>query len=147
MQILLCGLYNGNIEVWSKELDCDDEDEKLFDSPTKNDRKIHRKTTLKDGHSGSVFCLSLNSDIVVSGSFDHSVCIWDRKRNFELLSRQKDRHGDMVYSVAINELNQFVSCSHDSTGIYFLPVWGITSPGADPIKLFFSSFSDFRCLV
>jgi WD40 repeat protein len=112
----LCGLYNGNIEVWSKELDSEDDEENLFDSPTKKDRKIHRKTTLKDGHSGSVFCLAVNSDVVVSGSFDHSVCVWDRRRNFELLSRQKDRHGDMVYSVAINQLNQFVSCSHDSTG-------------------------------
>ena len=119
-KFLLCGLYNGNIEVWSKVDDGDDEGgaENLFESP-KTDRKFVRKTTLKDGHSGSVFCLALNSDILVSGSFDHSVGVWDRRNNFELLHRLKDRHCDMVYGVAVNELNQFVSCSHDSTGITF----------------------------
>ena len=87
----------------------------MFESP-KKDRQLVRKTTLKGGHNGSVFCLALNLDIVVSGSFDHSVCVWDRDRSFELLSRLKDRHCDMVYSVSVNQLNQFVSCSHDSTG-------------------------------
>ncbi len=98
-----------------------DDDESLFDSP-KKDRKIHRQKTLKGGHSGSVFCLVVNSDILVSGSFDHSVCVWDRHRNFELLCRLKDRHGDMVYGVSVNNLNQFVSCSHDSTGLARLKI-------------------------
>ena len=111
----MCGLYNGNIEVWSKTGLEDGDDAEMFESP-KKDRQLVRKTTLKGGHNGSVFCLALNSDIVVSGSFDHSVCVWDRDRNFELLSRLKDRHCDMVYSVSVNQLNQFVSCSHDSTG-------------------------------
>ena len=79
-----------------------------------------RVATLK-GHRGSVFCLALNSDAIVSGSFDRSICVWDRQSN-SLVSRLNSdgtRHTDMIYGVAINIFSQVVSCSHDSS----IAVW------------------------
>ena len=80
--------------------------------------------TLRRGHKGSVFCLALNADAIVSGSFDHSVCVWDRQANgkFPLIARlnkRDERHTDMIYGVAINIFNQIVSSSHDSS----ISVW------------------------
>ena len=79
-----------------------------------------RIATLRRGHRGSVFCLALNSDAIVSGSFDRSICVWDRQssRNFPLIARLNSdgvRHTDMIYGVAINIFNQIVSSSHDSS--------------------------------
>lgn len=52
---------------------------------------------------GSVFCLSLNRRVLVSGSFDHSVCVWDRlSGGFDLIKRLVGTHQDMVYGVAVN---------------------------------------------
>ena len=80
--------------------------------------------TLRRGHRGSVFCLALNPDAIVSGSFDHSVCVWDRRSSgkFPLIARlnkNDERHTDMIYGVAINILNQIISTSHDSS----ISVW------------------------
>jgi hypothetical protein len=33
----------------------------------------------------------VNDDLLVSGSFDHSVCVWDRRQRFELLVRLKEQ--------------------------------------------------------
>ena len=76
--------------------------------------------TLRKGHRGSVFCLALNADAIVSGSFDHTICVWERQGNgkFSLvqrLNRSDVQHTDMIYGVAINLFNQIVSSSHDST--------------------------------
>jgi WD40 repeat protein len=94
LQVMFCGLYSGNIEVWSKRVaaaDDDDVDEVLSEKSPKRDRKFRRQATLKNGHSGSVFCLAVNDDLLVSGSFDHSVCVWDRRQRFELLVRLKEQ--------------------------------------------------------
>ena len=78
-------------------------------------------TLRKGGHSGSVFCLSLNDDVIVSGSFDHTICVWDRQNMngksplIKKLNQMGIQHSDMIYGVAINVFNQIVSCSHDST--------------------------------
>jgi WD40 repeat protein len=50
---------------------------------------------LKNGHHGSIFCLALNDTIAVSGSFDHSVCVWDIENNFQLVAKLEGRHSDM----------------------------------------------------
>ena len=76
--------------------------------------------TLRSGHRGSVFCLAINGDAIVSGSFDHTICVWDRQGNgkFPLVQRLNKtdiQHTDMIYGVAINIFNQIVSSSHDST--------------------------------
>ena len=76
--------------------------------------------TLRKGHRGSVFCLALNADAIVSGSFDHTICVWDRQGNgkfvlVQRLNRSDVQHTDMIYGVAINPFNQIVSSSHDST--------------------------------
>ena len=76
--------------------------------------------TLRKGHRGSVFCLALNADAIVSGSFDHTICVWERQGNgkcslVQRLNRSDVQHTDMIYGVAINLFNQIVSSSHDST--------------------------------
>ena len=76
--------------------------------------------TLRGGHRGSVFCLALNNDAIVSGSFDHTICVWDRQGNgkfvlVQRLNKTDVQHTDMIYGVAINTFNQIVSSSHDST--------------------------------
>ncbi len=55
---------------------------------------------------GSVFCLALSRRLAVSGSFDHSVCVWDRlspaPAPYALVRKMAGLHADMVYGVAVN---------------------------------------------
>ncbi len=55
---------------------------------------------------GSVFCLALSRRLAVSGSFDHSVCVWDRLSSapapYALVRKMAGLHADMVYGVAVN---------------------------------------------
>ena len=53
-----------------------------------------------------MFCLALSRRLAVSGSFDHSVCVWDRlspaPAPYALVRKMAGLHADMVYGVAVN---------------------------------------------
>ncbi len=60
-----------------------------------------------------MFCLALSPRLAVSGSFDHSVCVWDRADDaYALVARLTGRHHDMVYGVAVNKSGIILRWSH-----------------------------------
>ena len=59
----------------------------------------------------------MNEDVLVSGSFDHTICFWDRKghKGWPLVARIENKHQDMVYGISVNRSGQILSVSHDSS--------------------------------
>jgi len=82
------------------------------------------------GHSGSVLTVDMSTDmqIIVSGSSDKTVKIWDAQTGEMLNSIAA--HNKSVYQVEFNPvINQFASCSSDST----IKIWD--SESAELIKM------------
>jgi len=82
------------------------------------------------GHSGSVLTVDMSTDmqIIVSGSSDKTVKIWDAQTG-EMLN-SIEAHNKSVYQVEFNPvINQFASCSSDST----IKIWD--SESAELIKI------------
>ncbi len=82
------------------------------------------------GHSGSVLTVDMSTDmqIIVSGSSDKTVKIWDAQTG-EMLN-SIEAHNKSVYQVEFNPvINQFASCSSDST----IKIWD--SESAELIKM------------
>ena len=70
-----------------------------------------------DGHTQNVRSVALDDDIIVSGSYDKSIKVWDRKNNYQLIETLTE-HTDWVNSVAL-DANIIVSGSDDNT----IKVW------------------------
>ena len=54
-----------------------------------------------DGHTQNVRSVALDDDIIVSGSYDKSIKVWDRKNNYNLI-KTLTGHTDYVNSVALD---------------------------------------------
>lgn len=96
---ILLGLYSGKIEVWTNAANLDEL------------KKLH---TIKSAHLGSVFCLSLNDNYAVSGSFDRCICVFDRSEGYKLVGKIDGCHKEMIYGIVINDNNFILAGSHDS---------------------------------
>ena len=97
---LAVGLNSGGIEIWghgrSDQNGNDLEDGVIV--------KVH---DLPKGHVGSVLCLALNNELLISGAFDRTLCVWHRQRGYELVQRVQDQH--MVYGISLNPRNTIIS--------------------------------------
>eukprot|EP00911_Craspedida_sp_UC1_P002761 UC1_evm1s2025 len=69
------------------------------------------------GHTSDVWSVALDANIIVSGSSDKTINVWDRKNNYNLI-KTLTGHTDEVRSVAL-DANVIVSGSNDKT----IKVW------------------------
>ncbi|CUM66914.1 uncharacterized protein PRCAT00004599001 [Priceomyces carsonii] len=118
--LLVTGSRDHHVHVWKLPLIDEDYDEPQFDSAeAANPYLMH----VLEGHTQSVRTVSAYGNLIVSGSYDTTVRVWD------LLDNGKCKyiltgHGDRIYSTAINfKTMRCYSGSMDST----INVWDMTN--------------------
>ncbi|KAI8148144.1 WD40-repeat-containing domain protein [Fennellomyces sp. T-0311] len=73
-----------------------------------------------NGHTNSVRAIAAHGNVLVSGSYDHKVCVWDLEKG--TLVHRMEGHGENVYSVVLDhERGQCMSGSMDSS----VKIWSL----------------------
>ncbi|KAI7853135.1 WD40-repeat-containing domain protein [Circinella umbellata] len=91
---------------------------RLSTTSTNNNNPYHMYTLT--GHTNSVRAIAAHGNILVSGSYDRKVCIWDLSKG--TLIHRMEGHGEKVYSVVIDpERNQCMSGSMDAC----IKIWSL----------------------
>ena len=110
-QCLACGLLYGNIQIW--------------DVITGQQVVVEGQKQALVGHEGAVSALVFAEDgkHLVSGSYDHTVLVWDLQRR-EVVVGPLGEHNNFVWSVSfLADQDHIVSRS----GFHTVQVWNITT--------------------
>ena len=76
---------------------------------------IDRRDALPFHHTGSILCLQYDDRIMVTGSSDSTLIVWDSRSNYEYIpTRRLRNHTAGVLDVCFDE-KHIVSCSKDSS--------------------------------
>ncbi|KAK6458885.1 F box protein, for ubiquitin dependent degradation [Scheffersomyces xylosifermentans] len=117
--LIVTGSRDHNIHVWKLPSNSDDDqdiDKKPFDS---NEIENPYLVAVLSGHTGSVRSVSAYGNIIISGSYDSTVRVWDLMDNGNCKHILTD-HQDKVYSTALDfKTKTCFSGSLDST----IKVW------------------------
>ncbi|ODV94539.1 hypothetical protein PACTADRAFT_27345, partial [Pachysolen tannophilus NRRL Y-2460] len=111
--LLITGSRDNNIHVWKLPIaNEDDEDNGILVDEAETENPYFIKALR--GHTASVRCISGYGNIVVTGSYDMTVRVWDLMTNrCKLVLRG---HADRVYSTVLDiKRNRCISGSMDST--------------------------------
>ncbi|CAD8091671.1 unnamed protein product [Paramecium primaurelia] len=68
-----------------------------------------------NGHNNEISCLVLNNneDLIISGSYDHTIEFWNKQYQWLCQQTIKD-HNNMVCGLSLNQqLNKVISCGQD----------------------------------